>query len=206
MNCKGQDTRIRIVNEYYVEPIAHIRLISGKVIEGDAGKKIKNSYYIFECKHKTTGKEEVIQCGSGAAREILTLIGKKPPKKFNPLEDDNDAGDVDNYVDNDGNGLANNEWNPAAKQLYNAIMLLIVAWDAKAGTPLFKMKIEAEKYYKFEPYIYRIKPINNILKRKGITIRNIIEKLSEENNLREYHFNLLSDKLEQHGEESFLGD
>lgn len=204
MNCRGKETRRKIIQNYEIKPIAHIKLISGRKVRSDAGHEITDSYYIFDCKHRITGEKDVIQCGEPVAKDFLELIQSDPLPIFNPISEDGKLCVDSINLRNRNAKTSLKKWNLAAKQLYNAIMILIVAWDAKPNTPLFKMKEDSEKYYGCTPYISRIKPINNILKSKNLTISNVIEKLSENNNLKKYEFNLLNDILESQGEKSFL--
>lgn len=55
------------------------------------------------------------------------------------------------------------KWNEMAKQLYNAIMILIVDWNAKPDTLLFDLKKEAEKYKYCVPKLWRIEKVNNVI-------------------------------------------
>ena len=63
MNCRGTETRQRIVKEYNVKPVAHIQLLAGQTKHSDAEAIIKEEYYIFNAERKSDGQKEIIQCG-----------------------------------------------------------------------------------------------------------------------------------------------
>ena len=52
MECRGKEKRRRIVEDYYVKPIAHLSLLAGQKKHSDAGPIIEVEYYIFEAIHK----------------------------------------------------------------------------------------------------------------------------------------------------------
>lgn len=195
MNCRGHNKRKVIVENYFVKPVAHIKLLNGQTIQSDAGSDIEDSYFIFECVSKSSGEKKYINCGRPTANDFCDLIGAKLPPIFNPLKTNVISEPKGNKTISTNNITSN--WNPVRKQLYNATMLLICAWNAVPNTPLFNIKDELETYVTTEPYFSRIKSINTILSKKGITMRDIIDDLSKNNNLRNYKFDLLIDKLKE---------
>ena len=48
MECRGYDKRKKIVKEYNVIPVAHLKLLSHQTKHSDAGSTIKDEYYIFK--------------------------------------------------------------------------------------------------------------------------------------------------------------
>lgn len=206
LNCRGENTRRDIVRDYIVTPIAHIRLLNGVVIRSDAEADVRDSYFIFKCVHRNTKDNRIIQCGRGAARDFFRLTNTTAPPIFNPLVNENDNGGGDGG--NDINDHEENQWNPATKQLYNAVMLIIICWNAKPNTALFDIQANLMKYYNRELPLFRAKQVNNILnnKKHPTTIQDIINKLRENNNLREYHFNLVTELLENNDTPSFFGN
>lgn len=150
MECRSTERRQWIINNYDVVPVAHIQLLAGQKKHSDAGKTIENDYYIFEATSKTNGSKEIIQCGMGAARDFLKLLKYEGLPLFNPLHRDGGTG---GNPRGGGGGERREEtvWNPVAKQLYNAIMWLIIAWDAKPGTPLFEFRRDIVHYKEYNP-------------------------------------------------------
>lgn len=198
VDCRGTETRKRIAKEYRVEPVAHIKLLANQTKHSDAGATIEDEYYIFTAIRNTDGQKEIIQCGMGAARDFLQIIDHPGLPLFNPLKGEN--------VTSSSNGKSSNnhkkidDWDATAKQLYNAIMWLIIAWDAKPNTPLFEFKDDIMKYRRFEPFDWKIKRVNTVIKNggKGKTLTEIINIFSKDNNIRNSicDFKLLSDKVE----------
>lgn len=197
MNCRGHSTRIEIVNNYKVTPVAHIQLLNGQTKYSDAGQIIENDYYIFKLVNKKIESDvQTIICGIETANDFLRLINHQGLPIFNPLV----SISVEQKIHN-GNVLANNskKKNETAIQLYNAIMWVITLIDAKPDTTIYNIKEEVEKYLSYEPYISKIKGVNTIIKKcfKEQTLSNKINQLRETNNIRNSicNFSLLQEKL-----------
>ena len=200
LNCRGHNTRVKIVDSYNIVCSAHIQLLAGQTIHSDAEREIERDYYVFICTHKITKKEDRIICGGGAARDLLALSGHTAPPIFNMLHGVRDGGEGHEGHDVEGNDSKQAEyWEPASKQLYNAIMILITAWGLGPG-PIYKYLEEARKYKGYKPFPNRINRINKILERHDVYMNDILMNLRETNpNLRDYQFNLLTEILEQNG-------
>ena len=202
MNCRGKEKRKQIVREYNVVPIIHAKLLKGQQKYSDATAPITDQYYIFECVHKITGNKETIQCGMGAARHLLELTHSKSLPIFNLLKSDKTVG----AKTGNSTGGTSRKWNPMAKQLYNAIMILIVAWNAEPGTRLFDLKKEAEKYRYCEPWLSRIEKVNNIIAKdfKKRKLSEILDEFEKENDIKKYEFDLLDKELKKNGITSYF--
>ena len=197
MNCRGTETRKKIVEEYKVGPVAHIKLLANQTKHSDAGATIEDKYYIFSAIRKSDGKKDVIQCGMGAARDFLRILNHPGLPLFNPLK-------VEEVTSLSNNEEANNDkkiddWNDRARQLYNAIMWLIIAWDAKPDTPLFKFRDDIEKNKRYDPFDWKIKRVNTVIMNggKGKTLTEIIDDFSKHNNIKDSicDFELLVEKI-----------
>lgn len=186
MDCRTSEKRRKIVMEYNIEPVAHIQLLKGQIKYSDAGAVIENDYYIFEAVHRDNGNKEYIKCGMGAARDFLRLIKHAGLPVFNPLRCE-----LDNNREYNCDGanveFAKGKWNPAAKQLYNAIMWLIIAFDAKPGTPLFEFERDVVTYKKCEPFPWKVKRVNTVIQRvgEGRTLTEIINAFVQNNDVRD---------------------
>lgn len=199
MDCRGAETRKSIVKEYKVEPVAHIKLLANQTKHSDAGATIEDQYYIFTAIRKSDGQKEIIQCGMGAARDFLQIIEHPGLPLFNPLKGEKITSSSNSKSSNAHKKL--DSWNATAKQLYNAIMWLIIAWDAKPDTPLFEFKDDIMKYRRYDPFDWKIKRVNTVIKNggKGKTLTEIINAFSKDNDIRDSicDFELLSDKIEK---------
>lgn len=194
MKCRGKKVREQIVKNYQVTPVAHIKLLSGQTKRSDAEADISNEYYIFEA--ISNGKKETIQCGMGAARDFLDLLNHDGLPLFNPLHIEGTVGG--HGVVNPRSGKNENQeqnWNQTARQLYNAIMWLIIAWDAKPNTPLFEFKKDIIENQNLEPFDWKVKRVNTVIQRggHGRTLTEIINSFRNENSIRDdvCQFNLL---------------
>lgn len=149
MECRGTQRRQWIVDNYNVVPVAHIQLLTGQTKHSDAGAKIENDYYIFNAINKINGRKEIIQCGMDAAKDFLKMLGHEGLPLFNPLHGEGGTVTTTGRTSKGGGTGEQKEevvWNPVAKQLYNAIMWLIIIIDAEPDTPIFDIR---EKVYKF---------------------------------------------------------
>ena len=189
MDCRSEEKRREIVKAYNVKPVAHLQLLSGQKKHSDAGQTIKNDYYIFEAMHKMTGKKEIIQCGMVAARDFLRLLNSEGLPLFNPLCNEekcttNEKGETKSKKDTKN---IQTVWNPKAKQLYNAIMWVIVIIDAKPNTAIFDLKEKVYRYKDKEPFPKYIRAVNTIIKNsiRDSTLTEKINKLKETNKIKD---------------------
>ena len=176
MECRSTERRQWIVDKYNVVPVAHIQLLAGQTKHSDASAMIENDYYIFQATDKVSGRRESIQCGMGAARDFLRLIEHEGVPLFNPLHGE---GGVGGHGGGNGGRRPEDEWNPIAQQLFNAIMWVILIIDAEPGTPIIDIK---EKVYRFkdrEPFNSQVKAVNTIIGKKlgGRTLTEAIDEL-----------------------------
>lgn len=206
MNCYGHDTRVKIVEKYNLKCIAHIRLLKGQKIRSDAERDITNSYYIFHCINKSDNKVvESIVCGTGAARDLMKLANISAPPVFNMLHEAGGDRKASSEVLSGEKTQKEEKWDDAAKQLYNAIMILITAWNLKPG-PIYDYLEEAKKYKYCTPFPNRVDKINKIIHRNKTSLRLVLKKMKQENNIRNYEFNYLEDILHKNGLKSYFED
>lgn len=209
MYCRGTKRRGQIVEEYNVVPKVHIKLLAGQEKISDAGGNIEKEYYIFEATPKESGNPEVILCGMSATKDFLRRLNHSGLPVFNPLrgEGGNAGGDPQGREETEGHGNGNPqrgdgdggegnlEWNPIARQLYNACMWVIIIIDAKAGTPIFKIQEKVYSLRDREPFDSRVKGVNTIIMKnlQGRTLTEAINELRANNRIRDElcQFNLL---------------
>ena len=189
MDCRSTEKRQWIVEKYNVIPVAHIQLLAGQTKHSDAGKIIENDYYIFEAINKSSKTKEIIQCGMGAARDFLRLLNHKGLPVFNPLHREELVGRGEKGQPKAGGGVKRTEanWNPIARQLYNAIMWIIIIIDAKPNTPIFEIRDRVYRYKAQEPFASQIRAVNTIIGKifPNSTLTEAINNLRAENNLRD---------------------
>lgn len=176
-------------------------MLNGKILPSDAGGDITDSYFIFLCTSKHDKHTELIYCGKSAASDLCNLSKNTLPSLFNPLLDEIEINN--NHINN---STITNHWDAERKQLYNATMLIISAWNASPDTPLFDIKeiLENPRYINLPPWLSNIKSINTILKNANTTMRSIINQLNENNTLRDFSFDLLIEHLQRENIEQFF--
>lgn len=206
LNCRGAETREKIVRLYDIKLIIYAKLLNGKTKHSDAHETLTDRYYEFECTLKSNKNViKAITCGSGVGEHLLELANIKRPPIFNPFKSQN----IDTHGGNTyNNGSNTNEkvWNPLAKELYDAIRWLICCWDVVPHGDLLKIKEGLEEYYYNEPFLRKIIHVNNIIHKdkKERTISKMIDEVREVgNDVREYRFNLINKMLEEKGVESY---
>jgi hypothetical protein len=200
MQCRGEDSRVRIVNEYNLKPIAHVQLLNGQEKLSCTNITLTDSYYCFSYESKTGNDNGSFFCGSHAAQHFLELIDSRPLPLFNPLV-------AENIEHNGGGGGGNRPWDRTAKQLNNAINLLVVCWDIAPSGPLAKIKETIDRFYYKAPFPSEIKSINTIISRdpQGRTLQQMLDELREGNTVRRFDFDLLNAVLFENNIDSHYG-
>ena len=161
-------------------------------------KEIENDYYIFETTNKQNGKKEVILCGMDASKDFLKMLHHEGLPIFNPLRG-NGRDEEENDEHRNGGSVNVVRWNPTARQLYNAIMWVIIILGAMPNTPIFDIKSKVYQNREYEPLNSCIKGVNTIIKRSfgGKTLTQVIDTLREGNDIRDgfCRFNLITNAI-----------
>ncbi|WCE32087.1 hypothetical protein [Vibrio sp. SCSIO 43137] len=201
MKCRGTESRTRIVENYNIRPVAHVKLLNGQVKMSCTRDTLSDSYYCFDYVSRTDPSDKgTFYCGSHAASHFLKLAHLAPLPLFNPL--------VSNGKGGGGNGdtpLA--RWDPLAKQLNNAINMLVVCWNIVPGGPLAEIQSKLIQYPRSTPFLPKLKAVNTIIgsDKSGRTLQDMIEGLRKENNVRNFTFQLINEELESKGIVSNFG-
>lgn len=188
MKCRGEKSRERIVKNYIINPIAHVKLIGGQEKLSCTNDTLTNSYYCFNYVSRNDFNEKgTFFCGSHAASDFLKRAKLMSLPLFNPL--------VSNSSGTGGNGNGSNVWHPVAKQLNDAINMIVVCWNIVPGGALADIQSNLLKNKTYEPHFSKIKSVNTILNREQRTLQQIINGLRHNNDIRQFSFNLLNDRL-----------
>lgn len=205
MDCRTHQRRKEIIKKFEVIPQGHVKLSPGKIVLGDAGSKIKDEYFTFRCVERNTQQEETILVGSHVARDFFDLTNTKAPNLVNIFQEQGNSNRVCHTNHNNSNKVE--KWNPAAKQLYNGIKIIITAWKMKQGV-IFDFLHSVEKYKRYEPFLSKVERLNDMLKRNNTSMRSIIKE--EEKNslipLKKFSFDLLEEILHKHNKLSYFED
>lgn len=205
--CRSSEVRERLVQEYDIKPIAHVRLLNGQERRSCTKDLLTDSYYCFSYRAKNGDVSGTFLCGTYAANHFLEIIHHPKLKLFDPLAIETvGTGTIDGT---NRNGGFNDTWHPAAKQMFNAINLIVICWGKAPGGVLQKIMGEIEKYKNREPLPRQIKAINTILSRdrRGRTLQQMLDELRNENNKIQYFsFDLLNEALSKNKiEKSYFG-
>ena len=127
----------------------------------------------------------------------MRILGIPGLPIFNPLKEESNNKTV---LKEKGSKDNNSEkWNATARQLYNGIMWLIIAWDARPNTPLFEFKEDILKYKNCDPFDWKIKRVNTVIKNggKGKTLTEIVGDFQKNNKIKDNicDFTLLKDRM-----------
>ncbi|SGY86691.1 hypothetical protein [Moritella viscosa] len=204
MQCRGEDSRKRIVDKYNLNTVAHVQLLAGQDKLSCTNITLTDTYYCFSYEAKEEKDSGSFFCGSYAANHFLELTGLDPLPLFNPLVAQN-SGRSGGHGGNPQQGRQ--AWDDTAKQLYNAINLLVVSWDIAPGGVIAKIKDKVSSNYHRAPYDSEIKAINTIISKdpRGRNLQEMIDELRNRNNIRIFNFDLLNTVLESKDIQSNYG-
>lgn len=203
LRCLGHDKRVNIVQNYILEPVVHTKLLSGQQLFSCTGKKLTDSYYAFNYENKKlkTDKGTFI-CGKPTGEDFMQLLNLPALSLFNPL-----VSQTQSSLNNEGSSTNSNSpivWHTEAKELYNAINLIILYWGNRPiKAPMSGFLRDLRKYPSYQPYLNRVKSINTILKNNKTTMREILRVLNEKNHgMKSYAFNNLHNRIIQETNEN----
>lgn len=201
MYCRTPKVRREIVEKYNVSPIGIYRVLGDSPMRSCAERDIAKLYYQFHYVHKEIKNDEgFFICGNGAGSHFKELIGISKMPIFNPLKD---VGEETNSTDGDRIISSNSmELNPVARELRNAINIILLSWNKKPSDIMIMQKIliKTTKKPKQEPTKYNIKAINTIVSRdyKRRSLPEIVSDLKiKYPNFKDYSFIKLNKILNQ---------
>lgn len=208
-NCRGEECRKNIVKRYDLKLIAHTKLLNGQSKKSCAGVLLTDTYYTFEYKDKTNKLiEGSFFCGHVVAKNFMELANITPIPIFNPLSierGDNESEETASNEESSSKDDYKKKWNPIAKQLYNAINLIIVCWNTPIYGKLARFKSDLLKYKYAKPYLDRIKFVNDVIAKdsKKRTLTQMLVELRVQNpTLKHFDFQLLFEELKAFDVES----
>ncbi|CAG9250172.1 conserved hypothetical protein [Burkholderia diffusa] len=142
-SCRGDTNKQRIVSDYKLIPLAHVKLLNGQQLSGCCGP-VQDRYYHFEATLKAGGPSEAFVVGYDCAEQLLKLIGHPKLHLFNPLSAIGGQGGGGGGAVAAGAGGANvnnpkNLMGPLNAEMYDAIHLLCMAWNTTPKEPLRRM-------------------------------------------------------------------
>lgn len=197
MKCRSEKLREELVKIYDIKPIAHVKLLKGQEKVSCTGDLLTDSYYCFSYKKKNTGDPlQSFFCGSHGSKDFLRLLGLKPLTCFNPIKGDGLTG-----VKTGGSRVNSDieKWDQTAKELYNALNLLIVYWDIAPNGAILDIKSKVEKDYYKVPGDSTIKAVNTILSKdkNNNTMTMIVNLLGKTHDVRDFKFEDINKRLKE---------
>ncbi|MGG0550413.1 hypothetical protein ABE049_10170 [Priestia megaterium] len=201
MLCRGNLTRLRIIEDYNITPITQVKLLTGQEKKSCTNDKLKDKYYCFSYTHKKNKNiSGTFVCGDHAAKHFLKLLNHEGISLFDPLSSEGTTHVCGTNSKDEPRDRR--KWNPVAQELSNAINLLIICWNVgdnlNGALREVKQKIEANP--ENEPYVSNIKSINTVIGGKGKDrkLSDIVGKLRKDYpSLREYNFDLINGILNE---------
>lgn len=195
MYCKYKETREELVKVYYIEAISHVKLLNGQIKKSCTDARLTDQYYCFSYKNKKNSKDAgTFLCGKPTAEHFLQLTGKKPLPLFNPLVGENNNLGEHNGINTQQDRLPMNN---QTKEFLEAVNLLIMAWNVSLYGKLLNDVQNRRKYSHRPPYDSEIKRLNKIIgdDNQGRTLTQMIDELRANNNIRQFSFDALRERL-----------
>lgn len=210
IDCTGTKARKALCSEYNVRFLQHLRIINGKSVISNAGRrKIEHDYFILGVSPKgiPNQKEEFIFCGYEPAKDFAHILQSEMPAIFDPLKS------VKNSTNGNHGSTKENpsssSWNVVRKELYNAVMLVILylETDVTKNTALSRIALELSdrKYISYYPS-RSAKGFATIMKKYPFTVYDVLHDLSQKNDLKNYSFEKLRSYIAGKGLYDFIGD
>ena len=136
-DCRGEMTRVQLVHDFEIVPLAHVRLLNEQTKESCAGPTLGREYYVFSYQsYADQADAGTFVCGITVANDFINLIQRQNPAVnrlplFDPLSGFGQVGNANN-VGRAGVGRGVQQvpnWNPIAKELYDAIGMICIMWN-----------------------------------------------------------------------------
>lgn len=203
-NCRGKEKKIEICKKFYINPIAHLKLLVGQEKQGCCGK-LTNQYYVFE--YRPIGdyksKQSHFFVGNDCANDFLKIIKKPALSLFNPLKqfENQEGRDKENSTYNSEN--IKNSTVPFNKELLDAVKLLCIVWNVIPNGSFNKIIDFSESNPK--PNYQGLIWFNDTLVSRKLVLRTFIDELKAKNDLRDFPFTLLNQYLNDNDIKNGIG-
>lgn len=197
--CRTDELREKIISQYEIKLISHVRLLKGQEVISCTGDKLIDSYYCFSYKERGKEHNSKFYCGSHAGEHFLTLLKHPKVPMFDPLAKDGYVGG--NTGTTQALGMEKEKWDSTARQLFNVINFIVICWSTFPEKALLDIKTKVEAARGKVPYTSQIKRVNTIISRdkRNRSLQQMIEELRRDNNIREFKFDLLNTILLNEG-------
>lgn len=136
IDCRGEDNRVQLVQNFEILPLSHVRLLNGQTKASCAGPTLDREYYVFSYRNYTNSEDTgTFVCGITVANDFINLIQQQNPTVhrlplFDPLAGFGQVGNLTNTGQTRTGGVRQvPNWNPIAKELYEAIGMICLMWN-----------------------------------------------------------------------------
>ncbi|WP_113224620.1 hypothetical protein [Escherichia coli] len=176
---RGNDIKDAIVRDFIIQPVAHLKLITGQTKTSYSGYPLTDQYYCFSFKKRSdencTG---AFFCGRDVAKDFIRRIGCTELPLFNPMKSDTSAA-----IERSGSGSGSSgitvKPNADKKLFIDAARLLMTLWDStsKGQTPLASVLNEAiSGGIDKPPEIRHVVAVNTMLGNTKNTLTGLLDK------------------------------
>lgn len=179
-DCRGEDNRAELVQDFEILPLAHVRLLDGQTRESCAGPTLDREYYVFSYQSYTNRADTgTFVCGITVAHDFINLIQQRNPEVhrlplFDPLAGFAQVENANNVDRGAGRGRQQVPiWNPVARELYEAISIICLMWNLdNIGGVLERVLCNLATNPMQEPSVSDIRSINTIVFKYFYIIEN----------------------------------
>ncbi|BFU63025.1 MULTISPECIES: hypothetical protein [Rodentibacter] len=186
-DCRGEDNRVQLVQDFEILPLAHVRLLNGQTRESCAGPTLDREYYVFSYQSYANRSDAgTFVCGITVAHDFINLIQQRNPEVhrlplFDPLAGFAQVENANN-VDRGGAGRGRQQvpaWNPIARELYEAISIICLIWNLdNIGGALERVLLNLATNPMLVPRDSDIRSINTIISNNFFITENNQQRAS----------------------------
>jgi hypothetical protein len=195
---RGDENKTQIRLEWELVPILHTRLLNGQEITCCCGDKVTTTYYRFDAKNRSNGKQDVLFAADGCARKLLGIVPAIAPLPlFDPLQ----ATPVRHNRGAGGGDPNGPVMHPFNREVYEAIHLLLMCWGRppSAGGPLAAILADIRQAPGISLPDSAAKSVNSVIKSGQRTLTAMLQALpSQTPPLRAFGFPLMRIALRDH--------
>lgn len=202
-NCRGEEAKVKIVRQYSLSCIGHLKLLPGQSKQGCCGV-LTDQYYAFEYQNKKdTADSGVFYVGRSCAIDFQEL--HKPaisfPRLFDPFIHAATMGDVAPHGKVTGREMPATEIDPLNKEVQTAILLILTIWNVApiGGFATILNYIKNKPARRTDSFaVYNV---NRVVGQymNGQTLRQALQDASNGAPMRTFNFPLMEQVLTENG-------
>ena len=193
-NGRGDDNKVRILEQYCLHPVMHTLLLNGRSITCCCGQPVTDAFYQFDALDHAGNVVSLLYAGDACAETFLRLSEVSgaapitPLPIFNPLQSINDGGDHGLGSAQCGNNVAAD---PLNAELERAIYLTLLCWGSRPRPEaVFSQLLDRMRQHPDRPPMdWEVRAVNTAIGKSGRTLTAMLAELRVPNEkLRHYIF------------------